>query len=102
MKTTTIVAVALIVVAVGAAGALFLPSLLAPPRQIEEVTFILDWIIYGKHAMYYPAVEQGIYEKYGLKVNIVRGYGSGDTIQKINAKQGEFGFADMGSLVILR
>jgi NitT/TauT family transport system substrate-binding protein len=52
--------------------------------------------------MYYPSIELGIYEKYGLKVNMVRGYGSGDTIQKIDAKQAEFGFADMGSLVILR
>ncbi|MEM1938072.1 MAG: ABC transporter substrate-binding protein [Candidatus Caldarchaeum sp.] len=102
MKTSTLVVVAVVVVAVAAAGALFLPNVLNPPRQLEEVTFILDWIIYGKHVMYYPAIDQGIYEKYGLKVNIVRGYGSGDTIQKINAKQGEFGFADLGSLVILR
>lgn len=68
----------------------------------EKVHFALDWIIYGKHAMYYPALEQGIYKKYGLDVTMTRGFGSGDTIQKVDQKAIQFGFADMGSLVLLR
>lgn len=98
-----IVAVVVLVAAVGVAISLpQITSIFQGPRQLEEVTFMLDWIIYGKHAMYYPSIELGLYEKYGLKVKMVRGYGSGDTIQKIDAKQAEFGFADLGSLVILR
>src|SRR5215471_12498071 len=68
----------------------------------EKVTFALDWIVYGKHVMYYPALEQGIYQKYGLNVTMTRGFGSGDTIQKIDQKAIQVGFADMGSLVLLR
>jgi len=76
------------------------PSLIA--QTPEKVTFALDWIVYGKHVMYYPALEQGIYQKYGLAVTMTRGFGSGDTIQKIDQKAIQFGFADMGSLVLLR
>jgi NitT/TauT family transport system substrate-binding protein len=68
----------------------------------EKVNFALDWIVYGKHVMYYPALEQGIYEKHGLAVTMTRGFGSGDTIQKVDQKAIPFGFADMGSLVLLR
>jgi len=35
------------------------PSVVA--QTPEKVNFALDWIVYGKHAMYYPALEQGIY-----------------------------------------
>jgi NitT/TauT family transport system substrate-binding protein len=68
----------------------------------ERVHLALDWIVYGKHVMYYPAIEQGIYQKYGLSVTMTRGFGSGDTIQKVDQKAVQFGFADMGSLVLLR
>jgi len=68
----------------------------------EKVNLALDWIVYGKHVMYYPALEQGIYQKYGLSVNMTRGFGSGDTIQKVDQKAVQFGFAYMGSLVLLR
>lgn len=76
------------------------PSVVA--QAPEKVNLALDWIIYGKHAMYYPAIEQGIYQKYGLQVTMTRGFGSGDTIQKVDQKAVQFGFADMGSLVLLR
>ncbi|MBI2359050.1 MAG: ABC transporter substrate-binding protein [Deltaproteobacteria bacterium] len=68
----------------------------------EGVSFALDWIVYGKHALFYPAIDLGIYKKNGLSVNMVRGFGSGDTIQKVDQKTFQFGFADLASLVILR
>jgi len=68
----------------------------------EKVILALDWIVYGKHVMYYPALEQGIYAKHGFAVTMTRGFGSGDTIQKVDQKAVPFGFADMGSLVLLR
>lgn len=68
----------------------------------DKVTFALDWIVYGKHVMYYPAIEQGIYQKHGISATMSRGFGSGDTIQKIDQKAFQFGFSDMGSLVLLR
>ena len=68
----------------------------------ERVNLALDWIVYGKHVMYYPAIEQGIYQRHGISVTMSRGFGSGDTIQKVDQKAFQFGFADMGSLVLLR
>lgn len=68
----------------------------------ESVSFALDWIVYGKHAMFYPAIDRGIYRKHGLSVNMVRGFGSGDTIQKVAQRTFQIGFADMASLVLLR
>lgn len=74
----------------------------ARAQALEGVSFALDWIIYGKHALFYPAFALDLYKKYGLSVNMVRGFGSGDTIQKIDQKVFQFGFADMASLVLLR
>ena len=71
-------------------------------QQPERVNFALDWFIHGKHAMYYPAIEHGMYQKYGLSVSMARGFGSGDTILKLDQKKAEFGFADLASLVLLR
>jgi NitT/TauT family transport system substrate-binding protein len=71
-------------------------------QTTEKVNFALDWIVYGKHVMFYPALEQGIYQKYGLAVTMTRGFGSGDTIQKVDQKAIQVGMADMGSLVLLR
>jgi len=68
----------------------------------EKVSLALDWIVYGKHVMYYPAIEQGIYQKHGLAVTMSRGFGSGDTITKVDQKAIQFGMSDMGSLVLLR
>lgn len=68
----------------------------------EKINLALDWIVYGKHVMYYPALEMGIYQKHGLQVTMTRGFGSGDTIQKVDQKAVQFGFSDMGSLVLLR
>jgi NitT/TauT family transport system substrate-binding protein len=71
-------------------------------QTTEKVNFALDWIVYGKHVMFYPSLEQGIYQNYGLSVTMTRGFGSGDTIQKVDQKAIQVGMADMGSLVLLR
>lgn len=71
-------------------------------QQAERVTFAQDWFIHGKHVLFYPAIDHGTYQKHGLAVSIVRGFGSGDTIQKVDQKKVEFGFADLASLVLLR
>lgn len=96
--------VVMLVSAVIVALALMLSGFPTPGRaqQPERVNFALDWFIHGKHAMYYPAIEQGTYQKHGLSVSMVRGFGSGDTIQKVDQKKVDFGFADLASLVLLR
>lgn len=65
-------------------------------------TFALDWVVYGRHAPYYVALDKGFYAARGLNIEIVRGYGSYDTIKRVGMGEAVFGFADMGALVIAR
>jgi NitT/TauT family transport system substrate-binding protein len=93
MKRTSILVAFFLFVAVG----------LAPKAQAaEKVIFLLDWIIYGKHAAFFVAKDNGYYKKYGYDVEYKRGFGSGDTIKKVAAKVARIGFADAASLVNAR
>jgi NitT/TauT family transport system substrate-binding protein len=67
--------------------------------QVKGVTFAMDWMINGSHAPYFVAVEKGFYKDADLKVEIVRGYGTGDTIKKVASKNAAFGVADFAGLV---
>ncbi len=73
-----------------------------PPAKLEQVLFALDWVVYGRHAGYFVALDKGYYTEQNLSVSIVRGYGSADSIKRIAAGQGQFSFGDMGSLVLAR
>jgi NitT/TauT family transport system substrate-binding protein len=64
--------------------------------------FLLDWIIYGKHAPFFVAQDKGFFKKAGMDVEYKRGFGSGDTIRKVGAKAAPLGFADASSLVNAR
>lgn len=72
------------------------------PAKLEQVLFALDWVVYGRHAGYFVALDKGYYAEQNLGVSIVRGYGSADSIKRIAAGQGQFAFGDMGSLVLAR
>lgn len=67
-----------------------------------KVTFGMDYIIYGKHAGFYAALDRGFYREAGLDTTIVRGYGSGDTVKKVHTRVADFGFADSGSVIVGR
>ncbi|MFQ5914275.1 MAG: ABC transporter substrate-binding protein [Nitrospinota bacterium] len=81
------------------ASCLFLVAGLCGPASAAKKQFLLDWIIYGKHAPFFVAQDMGHYKKVGLDIEYKRGFGSGDTIKKIAAKVGPIGFADASSLV---
>ena len=65
----------------------------------KKKLFLLDWIIYGKHAPFFAAKNFGFYKKQGLNIFYERGFGSGDTAKRIAAKVAPFGFADTGSVI---
>ncbi len=88
-------------VRLGALAALLLLGL-APAARAGEVVFNLDWLILGRHAPYFVALEKGYYKEAGIDLKIVRGYGSTDVINKITTGQATFALGDMGSLVIAR
>ncbi|MBU2497578.1 MAG: ABC transporter substrate-binding protein [Proteobacteria bacterium] len=67
--------------------------------QTKDVTLALDWMINGTHSPYYVALDKGYYKNAGFNVEIVRGYGSGDTVKKVAAKRATFGICDFATLV---
>jgi NitT/TauT family transport system substrate-binding protein len=74
----------------------------APAARAGELVFNLDWLILGRHAGFFMALEKGYYKEAGLDIKIVRGYGSTDSINKITSGQSTFALGDMGSMVIAR
>jgi NitT/TauT family transport system substrate-binding protein len=74
----------------------------AQPRPLRPWTLILDFVPTGEYVPHYTALEKGWYKDEGLDVKILRGQGSGDTIKRIAAGQGEVGIADMSALIAAR
>lgn len=68
----------------------------------QSATVRLDFIIGGKHAPWYVALDKGFYAKRGLAVTIQAGAGSADTVRTIAAGGADFGFADMSTAIVAR
>ncbi len=66
---------------------------------MDKVKFALDWIPYGKHAMYYVSIDKGFWKEAGLDVQMTRGFGSGDTVKRIASGTDDFGFASVGNMI---
>ena len=75
------------------------PSGAAAPKT---GTIRLDFIIGGKHAPWFVALEKGFYTKRGLTATIQAGSGSADTVRAIAAGGADFGFADMSTVIVAR
>src|SRR5439155_20806113 len=78
------------------------PAQPAGQARPDQVLVALDWIILGQHTPFYVALDKGYYAEQNIAAQIARGYGSGDTVKRIGAKQADFGFADSGTLVAAR
>ncbi len=68
----------------------------------NEIVFGLDWAFVGQHVPFFVALDKGFWEEEGLEVEIVRGYGSADAVQKVAAGSTTIGFGDTGSLAVGR
>ncbi|MGB7951399.1 MAG: ABC transporter substrate-binding protein [Candidatus Binatia bacterium] len=68
----------------------------------QTATIRLDFLIGGKHAPWFVALEKGFYAKRGLAVTIHAGKGSADTVRAIAAGLGDFGFADISTAIVAR
>ncbi|MGH7771074.1 MAG: ABC transporter substrate-binding protein [Candidatus Binatia bacterium] len=62
----------------------------------------LDFIIGGKHAPWFVALDKGFYSKRGLSVKIEAGAGSADTVRAIAAGLADVGFADIGTVIVAK
>lgn len=62
----------------------------------------MDFIIGGKHAPWYVALEKGFYAKRGLAATIQASTGSADTVRTIGSGGADFGFADAATMIVAR
>jgi NitT/TauT family transport system substrate-binding protein len=74
----------------------------AEVKTLKPFTFILDFMPYGEFTPYFTALDKGWYKEEGLDVKILRGFGSGDTVKRIAAGQGDAGSAEYGAVVAAR
>jgi len=74
----------------------------AAEGQARSVTIKLDFIIGGKHAPWFVALEKGFYAKRGLSASVLAGSGSADTVRTIASGGADFGFADISTAIVAR
>lgn len=85
------------------AGALMVAVCAAQPSGAQDrVLLQLDWIPTGEHAAYFAGAERGVWREQGIELALTRGYGSGDTVNKVAAGAAQFGVADIGAVLAAR
>ena len=77
-------------------------ALHAQAAELTPANIRLDFIIGGKHAPWFVALEKGFYSKRGLKATILGSSGSADTVRTIGAGGADFGFADLGTMIVAK
>ncbi len=75
---------------------------MADAGERPKVKVAMDWIIGGRHAPFFVAAEKGYYAEEGLDVEVLRGFGSASTIQRIISGEVQFAYVDFPSSVLAR
>jgi NitT/TauT family transport system substrate-binding protein len=68
-------------------------------QDLDHVSLALAWMPVADSAPWYSALDKGWFEEEGLDVEILRGFGSGDTLQRVATGNVDFGQADLAALV---
>ena len=74
----------------------------AEATALTPANVILDFIVGGKHAPWYVAVEKGFYAKRGLAVTIQASTGSADALRTIASGGGDFGTVDLATMIVAK
>ncbi len=82
-----------------AAAMLLLGLMIAPARAEDDVAFALNWLISGRNAGYFVALEKGFYKDAGIKATITRGRGSGDTLKRVAIGESLYGLVDTATVI---
>ena len=82
-----------------ALGLLAAPLLARTAQAADDVAFALNWIISGRNAGYFTALEKGFYREVGINARITRGRGSGDTLKRIAIGESLFGLVDTATVL---
>ena len=69
---------------------------------MTDVTFSLDFIVLGRHAPFYVAIEKGFFKEENLNVNIIAAKGTAQAIQNVESGLAQIAFTDVASLVVAR
>jgi NitT/TauT family transport system substrate-binding protein len=72
------------------------------PKKMTDITFSLDFIVLGRHAPFYVAIDKGYFKEEGLNVNIIPAKGTAQGIQNVESGLAQIGFIDVASLVVAR
>ena len=70
--------------------------------ELTPANIRMDFIIGGKHAPWYVALEKGFYAKRGLAATIQASTGSADTVRTIGSGGADFGFADAATMIVAK
>jgi NitT/TauT family transport system substrate-binding protein len=70
--------------------------------QLTPANIRMDFIIGGKHAPWYVALEKGFYAKRGLAATIQASTGSADTVRIVGSGGADFGFADAATMIVAK
>jgi NitT/TauT family transport system substrate-binding protein len=68
-------------------------------KAASPVSFRLDWSIYGSHAPFFLALEEGMFEKAGLDVSIGEGQGSATVAKIVGQGNDQMGYVDFTSMI---
>jgi NitT/TauT family transport system substrate-binding protein len=71
-------------------------------QAADSVVFGLDWEVFGRHAGFFAALDKGYYAQEGLDVTIDPGTGGADAVKDVASGKFDFGFGDIGSLLVDR
>jgi len=81
------------------AGLLASLAIAPPAKAADDVKFALNWIISGRNAGYFVALEKGYYKDNGINALISRGRGSGDTLKRVAIGESMFGLVDAATVI---
>jgi len=67
-----------------------------------DITFSLDFIVLGRHAPWYVALDKGYYKEEGLNVKIIPSQGTAQVMQSVESGLADIGLIDVPGLVLGR
>ncbi|HVO93965.1 MAG TPA: ABC transporter substrate-binding protein, partial [Terriglobales bacterium] len=68
--------------------------------ELTPANIRMDFIIGGKHAPWFVALEKGFYAKRGIAATIQASTGSADTVRTVASGGADFGFADLATMIV--
>lgn len=74
----------------------------AQSPKMTDITFSLDFIVLGRHAPFFVAIDKGFFKEEGLNVTIIPAKGTAQAIQAVESGIAQIGFTDVASLVVAR